>query len=244
MVLREIGQILEAWAPPEIAWEQDNIGLQVGSPRAKVRSILVVLDVTDEVVAEARQKNIDLIVSHHPLLFKPLRSVNTDGRVGRLVKALLKHEIALFSAHTNLDFIAGGVSFSLAKALGVRNAKILQAKAHVYKKLSVFIPKDHVDSVTEAIAAVGGGSIGNYDWCSFRTEGIGTYRPNDKAKPYQGHRGDIEHARETRLDMVVPAWNLQKVVDAMIASHPYEEVAYDVYDLANASSSHGAGAIG
>lgn len=244
MVLREIRQILEAWAPPDIAWEHDNIGLQVGSLSTNVRTILVALDVTDEVVKEAQEKNIDLIVSHHPLLFHPLHSVNTSDRIGRLAASLLKNRIAVYSAHTNLDFTQGGVSVALAKALLLRDIGILQKNQRVLKKISVFVPGKHVDAVTEAMASAGAGRIGNYDWCSFRAEGLGTYMPNSRARPYQGHSGRLERAVETRLEMTVSAWNLQTVVDAMIAAHPYEEVAYDVYDLVNASQSHGAGAIG
>ncbi len=244
MVLREIRHILETWAPKNLAWEHDNVGMQVGSLNADIRAILVALDVTDDVVAESRKNNVDLIVSHHPLLFHPLHSVDIESRTGRLVAGLVKHGISVYSAHTNLDFAEGGVSFSLAAALGLKEVEVLQKDRQIYKKIAVFVPPDHVDRVMEAMSGGGAGKIGNYDRCSFRVSGVGTYRPNDRAKPYRGRRGRMEKVAETRVEMIVPAWNVHAAIDAMIDAHPYEEVAYDVYDIRNVSGSHGAGAIG
>ncbi len=244
MVLREIRHILDAWAPRDIAWEHDNVGLQVGSLNAEVRNILVALDVTDEVVAESLKYDINLILSHHPLLFHPLHSVDTDSRAGRLVAALIKHDINVYSAHTNLDFAEGGVSFALAAAIGLKDVGVLQTDRRIHKKISVFVPPEHVDQLIDAMSRSGAGTIGNYDRCSFRVAGVGTFRPNDRARPYKGRRGTNEQVAETRVEMIVPVWNLHRVIDAMLEAHPYEEVAYDIYDMANVSTLHGAGAIG
>jgi len=244
MIVRDVHEILEAWAPKEIAWERDNVGLQVGSMLRRVQKILVSLDVTDEVVREAREKKIDLIISHHPLLFHPVKSVCGEDRVGRLIHELARNKISLYAAHTNLDFAEGGVSFALAGRLGLRNLDFLQKDQFVLKKVVVFVPADHVESVTAAMADAGAGRIGQYDHCSFRTPGTGTFRPLRGAKPFIGKKGRLEKVEEVRLEMVVPSWKLDAVVHAMRRSHPYDEVAYDVYDLSNPSASHGSGAIG
>jgi dinuclear metal center YbgI/SA1388 family protein len=244
MIVRDVHEILEAWAPKEIAWERDNIGLQVGSMLRRVQKILVSLDVTDEVVREAREKKIDLIISHHPLLFHPVKSVSTEDRVGRLIHELARNGIALYAAHTNLDFAEGGVSFALAARLGLRNPVVLQKDQLVLKKVVVFVPADHIESVSAAMADAGAGGIGLYDHCSFRTRGTGTFRPLAGAKPFIGTKGRLERVEEVRLEMVVQSWKLDTVLRAMKRSHPYEEVAYDVYNLSNPSPTHGSGAIG
>ncbi|MGA2623937.1 MAG: Nif3-like dinuclear metal center hexameric protein [Bacteroidota bacterium] len=244
MVIREIQQILESWAPEEIAWEQDNVGLQIGSPDRRVRAILVALDVTRDVVNEARRKKIDLLISHHPLFLRPLRSVRDDDRTGHLVIELARHDIALYSAHTNLDFVRTGVSAALAERLGLVNLRVLSRQSNLYKKVAVFVPVQHAEKVMRAMAGAGAGHIGNYEACSFQTEGRGTFRGMKGATPYVGKRGVLERVPEIRLEMLVPVWNLSGVLAAMRTVHPYEEVAYDVYNLANASQDYGAGIIG
>lgn len=244
MLLCDIQQILESWAPAELAWERDNVGLQVGSARKTINKILVTLDVTDQVISEAARKKIDLIISHHPLLFHPLRSVNLQERVGRLVNALCQHNIALYAMHTNLDFTTNGVSFSLAKKLRLEELRVLEKHHSVHKKIVVFVPRSYVEEVSSAMATAGAGNIGEYTQCSFRTEGVGTFTASQLAKPVLGKKGMPEHVNEIRLEMNVPTWKLQSVVTAMRSTHPYEEVAYDVYDLANTCDYFGAGVIG
>ena len=244
MVLRQIQDILESWAPKELAWERDNVGLQVGAPDQSIRKILIAVDVTDAVVEEARDKNIDLIISHHPLLFHPLKSVQTNERVGRLVSALTNHGIGLVAAHTNLDFTQGGVSFALAEKLQLHDIEVLHKHTTRDKKIAVFVPASHVETVAASMAAVGAGVIGKYDHCSFRMTGVGTFKPMKGATPYLGSRGRVEHVEEVRLEMIVPSWKLHEALKAMRLTHPYEEVAYDVYDLHNNDNNYGAGAIG
>jgi len=244
MVVRDVHEILESWAPGEIAWERDNIGLQVGSMSRRVRKILVALDVTDEVVREAREKDIDLIISHHPLLFHPVRNVTLDDRVGRLVHRLAQSGIALYSAHTNLDFTRGGVSFALAGRLGLHDPDFLQKDQSVLKKIVVFVPADHADAVAAAMASAGAGKIGNYESCSFRVDGTGFFKPMAGAKPFIGATGRLEKVREVRLEMILPRWKLHDVVRGMRSAHPYEEIAYDAYDVSNISDSYGSGVIG
>jgi dinuclear metal center YbgI/SA1388 family protein len=244
MIVRDVHEILESWAPKGIAWERDNVGLQVGSMNRRVRKILVALDVTDEVLLEARAKKIDLVISHHPLLFHPVKSVTTEDRVGRLVHLLAQSGIALYSAHTNLDFTRGGVNFTLARRLGLHDLDFLRKDQNVLKKIVTFVPRLHVEAVTAAMAAAGAGTIGEYDECSFRVEGTGTFKAAKGAKPFVGGIGRLEKVEEVRLEMVLPRWRVNEVVSAMRSAHPYEEVAYDLYDLANAVDSYGSGAIG
>ncbi len=244
MVVRDVEELLESWAPRQIAWERDNVGLQCGSPGRRVRRVMVTLDVTDAVLAEAEKKRVDLIVSHHPLLFHPLKAIGPDDRVGRLITQLVKENIALIVAHTNLDFARDGVSFALAGRLGLRDIGFLYNDQRVSKKVVVFVPAGDADRVRSAMAAAGAGVIGAYEECSFAAGGTGTFRPLAGAKPFIGRAGNLESVPEMRLEMVVPAWKLEPVLSAMRAAHPYEEVAVDVYDLATPSPGIGAGAIG
>lgn len=244
MTVRDIEEILEAWAPKEVAWEQDNVGLQVGSPSKRVRRVLLAVDISQTVLEEAVKKNIDLIITHHPLIFRSLRSVTDRDRAGALVTELIRNRIALYSAHTNLDFTRDGVSFALARALGMREVAILSRISGSLKKVAVFVPPDHVDTVASKMAEAGAGIIGDYEYCSFRTAGSGTFRPLKGAQPYLGKIGKYETADEVRLEMIVPRWALQPALRAMKESHPYEEVAYDVYPLENEDVNYGAGAVG
>jgi dinuclear metal center YbgI/SA1388 family protein len=244
MIVRDVHDVLESWAPKEIAWDRDNVGLQVGSMKRRVRRILVALDVTDEVLLEARSKKIDLVITHHPLLFHPVRSLTPEDRVGRLVHMLARSGIALYSAHTNLDFAQDGVSFALARRLGLHGLEFLRKDQSVLMKIVTFVPKAHLEAVASAMAGAGAGTIGDYDDCSFRAEGTGTFKARTGAKPFTGGVNRLEKVDEVRLEMVLPRWRAEEVVRALRAAHPYEEVAYDLYHLANKGESYGAGAIG
>src|SRR5689334_10744986 len=244
MHLQDLLNILEAWAPREIAWERDNVGLQVGSIRRNVRRVLVTLDVTDRVVDEARRKKIDLIISHHPLIFQPLKALRSEDRTARLLTRLIEKNIALYALHTNSDFTTGGVSFALAEELSLHSVRILQPHTNVQKKIVVYLPEQFASPVMTAMANAGAGTIGKYENCSFRSPGVGTYIPASGAAPYAGKIGKLETAEEVRLEMIAASWDVREILSAMRSAHPYEEVAYDVYDLANVSDEYGAGVIG
>ncbi len=244
MVVHDIQEILEQWAPPAVAWERDHVGLQIGSPRKRVRSVLVSLDVTQGVLQEARRKNTDLIISHHPLFFRPAYSVVTDDERGMLIAELLRSGIAVYSMHTNLDVAKEGVSHALAQTLNLEQIASLQPLSGQYQKIAVFVPREHADRVMRAMAGEGAGSIGDYTECSFNTDGTGTFTPLPGARPFIGMHGTLERVRETRVEMIVPRWKTARALRAMLKAHPYEEVAYDLYDLANPSPEFGAGAIG
>ncbi len=235
---------MEAWAPLDIAWERDNVGLQTGDPDARVRGILVALDVTENIVTEAVRRGASLIISHHPLLFRPLRSVTTRTWQERCVGALLRKGVALYSAHTNLDFTRGGTSFALAEALDVTAEGFLKTPFRLQNKIVTYVPPSHADRVAAAMAAAGAGVIGQYESCSFRGEGTGTFRGGAGSHPALGRRGTMEHVAEIRLEMVAPSRAIGSVVRAMTEAHPYEEVAYDIYALENAAGEYGMGAVG
>lgn len=244
MVLGDIQHIMESWAPREIAWERDNVGIQIGSPHQQIGKVIVCLDVTEDVVRDAIRRKADLILSHHPLFFHPLRRIAPEDRTGNLVTLLTQHHIAVYSAHTNLDFTSGGVSIALAKQLRLTGISVLKKSERLDKKVVVFVPPDYRDRVLSAMAQAGAGAIGHYESCSFGTEGIGTFTPVAGAKPFIGTVGTLERVHEVRLEMVVPSWRLGDVLRAMRSAHPYEEVAYDIIDLANDRSDIGEGAVG
>jgi dinuclear metal center YbgI/SA1388 family protein len=244
VTVRGIQEIMEAWAPLDIAWERDNVGLQTGDPDARVRGILVALDVTEGIVTEAVRRGANVIVSHHPLIFRPLRSVTTRTSQERCLGDLLRKRVALYSAHTNLDFTRGGTSFALAETLGVAAEGFLRTPFKLQNKIVTYVPPSHADAVEAAMAAAGAGVIGEYEGCSFRAEGEGTFRGGAGTHPALGRKGKLEHVQEIRLEMMAPCRAVGDVVRAMTEAHPYEEVAYDVYALENASGKYGMGAVG
>jgi dinuclear metal center YbgI/SA1388 family protein len=254
ITVKVICDILEAWAPKGAALTperfggfEDNVGLQIGDSQKEVKNILVALDVTREVIREAVTRQIDLLIVHHPLLFRPLKTIRVSDSVGKLVYELVQHDIALYVAHTNLDLTKGGVSVALAKALGLQKIDFLRRCNGLLKKIAVFVPVEYVDRVTEAMARGGAGIIGNYELCSFRTAGTGTFKPMVGATPFLGSAcgiGEFEKAEEIRLEMLAPAWAVNNVIQEMKRVHPYEEVAYDVYPVEQDDVNYGYGAIG
>ena len=244
ITVRDIATILEEWAPREIALERDTIGIQCGDPSAAVRGILVALDVTEDVVREARRRHASLIVTHHPLLFRPLSTVNTSGGTGRLLATLLEQQIAVIAAHTNIDFARGGTSFALAEALGLQDPVFLVQTSRLNAKIVTFVPASYADRVAKAMSDAGAGTIGNYTQCSFRLEGTGTFLGTSVSSPAVGTRGVFERVPETRLEMQVLRRDVPAVVHALKRTHPYEEVAYDVYPLENVHPDFGMGVIG
>ena len=228
-----IAAIVEELAPLELAEPWDNPGWQLGDPRAPVEKVLLCLDVGREVVKEAGQKGAQLILTHHPLFFKGMKSLRVDTPQGALAAELLRLGIGVYAAHTNLDRARLGVSDALAKILGLESTEVLVPAEERYYKLVVFVPVEHVEAVREALGAAGAGWIGNYSHCTFGVEGTGTFLPLEGTSPYIGRQGVLERVREVRLETVVPSALVEKAVRAMLEVHPYEEVAYDLYPLAN-----------
>jgi dinuclear metal center YbgI/SA1388 family protein len=239
-----IVQMFEDWAPKWVAWEKDNVGLQVGDKQNKVTKILVTLDVTKQIVNEAIAKKAELIVSHHPLLFRPPSAIIADDPIGELVLQLAEHTVALFSAHTNLDFTQGGVSFALAEILGLKNIRFLTPLKNSLAKIVVFVPEGHVERVIYTMTQAGAGVIGKYSSCSFGSKGRGSFYGSTTSNPFLGKREKLEFVEETRLEMIAPRANVSGVVAALKAVHPYEEPAYDIYYIENSNQNFGMGAFG
>ncbi|MGE5399464.1 MAG: Nif3-like dinuclear metal center hexameric protein [Ignavibacteriales bacterium] len=245
MTSNEIIKYIEDWAPKDIAWQKDNPGLQVGSLGNKVTNIFLCLELSEKALEEAIKKKSNFIFTHHPLIFQPLKRIDTQNdRTSRLIEQLLKHDITLYSAHTNLDFTLNGVSFQLAKILKLRRIKFLEFAESNQYKLVVFVPAENLKEVSGAIFASGGGIIGEYKDCSFRLQGQGTFLGSENSTPAIGQAGKFEQVEEVRLEIIVEKWKLNKVLDAMKRVHPYEEPAFDIYPLVNKNVNYGFGAVG
>lgn len=244
MKIRELTGYLEQIAPLSYQESYDNSGLLVGNPNDEVHNALISLDCTEEVVDEAIAKGCDIIISHHPIVFKGLKKFNGRNYVERTVIKAIKNNIALYAIHTNLDNVLGGVSSKIAEKLGLESPAILAPKQGLLKKLVVYVPRANVEDVREALFEKGAGHIGDYDQCSYNTAGYGTFRPLDGANPSIGEVGAQERVEETKIEVVFPAFKERDILVAMFAAHPYEEVAYHVVTLENTIRQVGSGAIG
>lgn len=241
----EIIQLFEQFAPKSIAMEGDPIGLQLGRLNQKVDRVLVALDVLENVVDEAIRKDVQLIIAHHPLIYHPLKNIMTDTVRGRIIGKLVKHDIAVYAAHTNLDITKGGVNDLLAAALEIKNPEVLVPTFEIpLKKLVVYVPAEQADVVRKALGAAGAGFIGHYSCCSFSSSGQGRFLPETGTNPYIGRQGVLETVDEVRIETIVPEPLLKQVLSAMLKAHPYEEVAYDLYPVANKGETLGLGRIG
>lgn len=241
----ELMAILEGMAPPNWSVPKDRIGLQVGDPQAEVKGILCSLDVTEEVVDEAVRLGANWIVAHHAVLFRPLSQLRTDEPKGRLLTKALAHQIQIYIAHTNLDTAPGGVNDVLAERLSLLDLEPLDVHwREALFKLAVYVPLAEEEKVRLALGAAGAGWIGQYSDCTFRVQGVGTFLPREGTQPYIGEQGRLEQVEEVRIETIVRQQDLKQVLDAMQSAHPYEEVAYDLYPLANQGEEHGLGRIG
>ncbi len=241
----EIIALLEEVAPPAWAEEWDNVGLQAGSPRTPVDAVLVCLDLTAETLEEARERGAGLVVTHHPLIFRPLRSLAEGCIEADLLREALSRGICVYAAHTNLDVSPLGVSAALAERLGLPEHRPLSPPPHgLHYKLATFLPPGEVAAVSEALFAAGAGVIGDYTGCSFRLEGTGTFTPGPGAHPSYGEAGRPNEVAEVRLEVKVEGDRLEAVLGALLSSHPYEEPAYDVYPLREVAVGAGLGRMG
>ncbi|MCQ6273654.1 Nif3-like dinuclear metal center hexameric protein [Bacillus sp. V3B] len=241
----EMIQLFEQFAPKKYAMEGDKVGLQIGRLNKPLRRVMIALDVLEEVVDEAIEKEVDLIIAHHPLIYRPLQNITTDKLPGRMIEKLLKNEIAVYAAHTNLDVAKGGVNDLLAEALQLSHTEVLVPTHEVkLKKLVVYVPATESHQVKDALGNVGAGAIGNYSHCQFSTSGIGQFLPGEEANPHIGQNGKIEQVEEEKIETIFPDYLEKKVLQAMIKAHPYEEVAYDIYSLDNKGETLGLGRMG
>jgi dinuclear metal center YbgI/SA1388 family protein len=241
----EVIQLFEQFSPKGLAMEGDKIGLQIGRLNKKVERIMIALDVLENVIDEAIEKNVQLIIAHHPIIYRPLKNLLTDTVQGKMIEKLVKHDIAVYAAHTNLDVAKGGVNDLLAIALELEDAEVLVPTFDTkLKKLAVFVPISHEEVIRKVLGDAGAGFIGNYSHCSFSATGKGRFMPGENTNPYIGEAGRLEEVEEVRLETIVPEPLLKKTITAMIKAHPYEEVAYDVYPLENKGEVLGLGRIG
>lgn len=236
--------LIEKFAPRRMAEDWDNVGLQVGHPADRVSRVLVTLDLTEAVVQEAVAAGADLIVTHHPLIFRPLKQLRFDLPEGKLLQQLIRHGIAVFAAHTNLDNCDRGVNTVLAERLGLQDVRILTPRQEKLVKVVVFVPWEFEEQVRQAMCVNGAGWIGNYSDCTFALAGKGTFRPLEGTNPFIGKLGELEQVEEIRLETIVREQDLGRVLKAMLKVHPYEEVAYDLYPLLNEGAAYGLGRIG
>jgi dinuclear metal center YbgI/SA1388 family protein len=242
--LREIVQYLEKIAPPSYQENYDNSGLLVGNPAMAVTGILCTLDCVESIIDEAIAKNCNVVVAHHPIIFGGLKRLTGKNYVERTVMKAIKHDIAIYAIHTNLDHVLNGVNAKIAEKIGLHNLRILAPKKQLLKKLTTFVPTAHTEKLLAALSAAGAGNIGNYTNCSFTVQGEGTFQPNDKAQPHIGQANVLEKVQETRIEVIFPSYLEGQVLGALRKNHPYEEVACYVHLLENENQEVGAGLFG
>ncbi|MEJ2883922.1 Nif3-like dinuclear metal center hexameric protein [Pedobacter sp. GR22-6] len=244
MRLAALIQHLEAYAPSNYQEDYDNSGLIIGNVNAEVHAALVALDCTEQIVDEAIAQGCNLIITHHPIVFKGLKKITGKTYVERVVLKAIRHNIALYAIHTNLDHVKNGVNGVICDRLGLKGTKILQPKSSLMKKLVTFCPTELAPVVRNALFEAGAGRIGEYGDCSFNADGIGTFKAGESTDPYVGEKGVQHHEPEVRIETVFLAQNERKVLLALFEHHPYEEVAYDIYPLENKLETVGAGMLG
>ncbi len=244
MLLKTIITEIEKFAPLAYQESYDNCGLLTGHKEQEVTGAILCLDCIEAVVDEAIQKNCNLIIAHHPIIFSGLKKLNGTNYIERTIIKAIQNNIAIYACHTNLDNVKLGVNKKIADKLGLINQQILSPKKSVLKKLVTFVPATHLDIVRESLFNAGAGNIGNYDSCSFNLEGTGSFRGNENSNPFIGEKGKLSLEKETRLELIFETVNEATIISALKQNHPYEEVAYDIYQLENTYQNIGSGMVG
>jgi dinuclear metal center YbgI/SA1388 family protein len=242
--VKDVTAYLETLAPRAYQESYDNAGLITGDPNMPVTGILTTLDCTEPVVEEAIQGGVNLIVAHHPIVFRGLKRLNGSNYVERTVIKAIKHDIAIYAIHTNLDNVYAGVNRKICEKIGLQNLRILSPKTGTLSKLVTFVPPEYTAKVLDALHRAGAGQIGNYKNCSFKVEGTGTFQPTEAANPFQGEANKQESVHEDRIEVLVASHLEYTITEALRASHPYEEVAYYLTALHNENQEIGAGMVG
>ncbi len=247
MKIKHLAAEIEKIAPLNLALDWDNVGLLIGSETANVKRVLLTIDVTKDVVAEAKKLKCDTILSYHPVIWDGLKKITKQGPTGPIYD-LVRSGINVFSFHTAYDITLGGVNDELAKILSIADPKpigdFVEPPQGIFYKLTTFVPAKNVNAVADAMFKAGAGSIGNYSNCSFRSEGTGTFLPGKGSNPAIGKKGKLEKVNEVKLESIVPADKLNAVIDAMKTAHPYETPAYDVFRQYEIGAKFGLGRIG
>lgn len=242
--IKDIISFFNDWAHPSWQESYDNARLITGNSEAEVKGVLITLDCIEAVVDEAIAHNCNLIVAHHPIVFSGLKSLTGKNYIERTIIKAIRHDIAIFAIHTNLDNIATGVNYKIAQKIGLQNCRILAPKSHTLAKLTLFVPTEYTEKMLTALSQAGAGKIGNYSECSFVVNGNGTFKPNEKAKPSIGKNNKLERVNEDRIEVIFPHHAKQQVLNAMKETHPYEEVAYYLHQLENENQEIGSGMYG
>jgi dinuclear metal center YbgI/SA1388 family protein len=245
ITVKDIIGVMKSIAPPNLAESWDNVGLQIGDPTWPAQRIWVALDPIPEVIQAAIKQNIDLIITHHPLLFHPLKSIDLSKPDSKIIADAILHKIAIYSAHTNLDKVTGGINDILANKLNLLDiCPMIPEKSEDLAKLVVFVPNDHVQQVMDALFEKNAGIIGQYTKCAFKSDGIGTFQPGELSKPFMGHAGQVEETKECRIETIISLKDAPAIINHLEKNHPYETVAYDIYPLKQLTSNEGLGRVG
>lgn len=244
MKLKEITTYLEYIAPLAYQENYDNAGLICGNESMEITAALICLDSTEEIVDEAISIGCNLIIAHHPIVFKGLKKFNGKNYVERVIIKAIKNNIAIYAAHTNVDNVWQGVNAKIAEKLQLKSCSLLSPQKNGLKKLVVFCPDEHTEAVRNALFMAGGGEVGEYEQCSFNTSGTGTFKPGEATNPFVGESGKLHREKETKIELIYPAYIEHKMVNALLKAHPYEEVAYDLLSLTNENKWVGAGIVG
>jgi dinuclear metal center YbgI/SA1388 family protein len=244
MKIQDIITYLETIAPLNLQESYDNAGLITGDAQWECTGIITALDATEDVVKEAIAKKCNLIVAHHPIVFNGLKKITGKNYVEQTIITAIKNDIAIYAIHTNLDNVLHGVNGRISDKLGLINRKILQPKKDILKKLLTFVPTEKLEEVRNAIFSAGGGQVGNYSECSFTIAGEGTFKGDENTAPYVGKPGERHTEKEIRVEIIFPGYIENAILKAMVAAHPYEEVAYDVISLDNVHPNIGSGLVG
>ena len=244
MHIKNITNILTQWASPTLQESYDNVGLITGNNDWACTGVLCTLDVTEQVVDECIALGYNIIVAHHPIIFKGLKKINGNSYVEKIIIKAIKHDIAIYAIHTNLDNVLPGVNSAIANKLGLLNLEVLVPKQHILQKIYTYIPEHAVEKVKTALFAKGAGTLGNYSQCSFSTIGTGTFMGNASSKPVIGKPNVMSTVPEVKVEIIYPNWLQYEVICALKAAHPYEEVAYEIISTHNVYNHVGSGAIG
>ena len=244
MQISQITDTLESFAPIALQESFDNCGLLVGNPQCEATGVLLCIDVVENIVDEAIASGCNLIVAHHPLIFRGIKKLNGKTYIERCIEKAVKNDVAIYAAHTNFDITRRGVSHRMAKLLNLHNIRILSPKKDILCKVVTFIPYDYLEKLKVAVTQVGAGHIGNYDSCSFSSSGEGSFRALDGAQPFVGEAFTLHTEQESRVEWILPTYILDNVLNTIKSTHPYEEPAIDVYPLANKWDNYGLGVVG
>ncbi|RDC63242.1 Nif3-like dinuclear metal center hexameric protein [Adhaeribacter pallidiroseus] len=242
--IKDLIYLLEQVAPPAYQESYDNVGLQTGNVQDTITGVLLTLDCTEAVINEAIQNNCNLIIAHHPVIFKPLKKLTGQNAVEKIIIKAVQNNLAIYACHTNLDSVINGVNSKICQKLGLINTRILAPKAGILRKLVTFIPVSNTSQVLQALHQAGAGHMGDYENCSFQVTGQGSFKPINNANPAIGEINKQEFVEENRVEVIFPAYLESKLTKALFQAHPYEEVAYDIISLNNYNQQVGAGMIG